>query len=217
MQRALWWARDYAYAAKWQVRAFVDRTDAASFHTGSGTPILVIPGVYETWKFLQPLIVALHERGHQVHVVEPLARNRRPVLDAAKRVHAHLLEHDLTDVVIVGHSKGGLIGKQVMLGPSAARIRSMLAVAAPFGGSRYARVMLVPTLRGLSPRNTTIRDLHKQEAVNHRIVSIFAEFDPHIPEGSALPGATNIELDAGGHFRILADPRVIAEATRLAE
>ena len=49
-----------------------------------------------------------------------------------------------------------------------------------------------------------------------RLRRTLPDLDPHIPEGSALPGATNIELDAGGHFRILADPRVIAEATRLA-
>ena len=45
---------------------------------------------------------------------------------------------------------------------------------------------------------------------NRKIVSIFARFDPHIPEGSALAGARNIEIDTGGHFRILADVRVAA-------
>jgi hypothetical protein len=38
-----------------------------------------------------------------------------------------------------------------------------------------------------------------------RITSIFGQFDPHIPEGSELEGATNIRLDIGGHFRILSD------------
>ena len=45
--------------------------------------------------------------------------------------------------------------------------------------------------------------------MNDRIVSIFGEFDPHIPEGSALPGATNITLPTGGHFRILSDPATL--------
>ncbi|MGX9900072.1 hypothetical protein ACW0JT_09395 [Arthrobacter sp. SA17] len=32
---------------------------------------------------------------------------------------------------------------------------------------------------------------------------MFGPFDPHIPEGSILPGARNIKLDVPGHFRIL--------------
>ncbi len=58
--------------------------------------------------------------------------------------------------------------------------------------------------------------LARQIAVNKRIVSVFGEFDPHIPEGSELPGAKNVRLDTGGHFRILAHPRVLAELAVLA-
>jgi hypothetical protein len=51
---------------------------------------------------------------------------------------------------------------------------------------------------------------------NARIVSIFGLFDPHVPEGSELPGAKNVRLETGGHFRILAHPRVLAEVAVLA-
>ncbi|MDN3495328.1 hypothetical protein QL996_05265 [Planococcus sp. APC 4015] len=206
-----WWARDYLYAAVWQVRAFFDRTDPAVFLTGDRAPIVVIPGVYETWKFLQPLIEAAHRRGHPVHVVPLLRHNQRPVLDGAAFVTEYLDQTGLDGVVIVAHSKGGLIGKQVMVGPAAGRVRSMLAVATPFGGSRYARLMIPSTLRIFSPRDATIVALAKEATVNERIVSIYGAFDPHIPEGSELVGAVNIRLDTGGHFRILAHPRVLAE------
>jgi pimeloyl-ACP methyl ester carboxylesterase len=215
-QRVAWWARDYAYAGLQQVRAFFSRTDAADFRTGDGTVIVVIPGVYESWKFVRPLVEELHAHGHPVHVVEQLRHNRRPVAEMAERVEAHLEEHDLTDVVIVAHSKGGLVGKQVMIGPSGSRIRGMVAVATPFGGSRYAQLMWLPTLRIFAPRNATIVALGLQSAANAAIVSIYAEFDPHIPERSELIGATNIVLDTGGHFRILADPRVLDEVLKLA-
>jgi hypothetical protein len=46
---------------------------------------------------------------------------------------------------------------------------------------------------------------------------MYGRFDPHIPEGSELPGATNIVLGTGGHFRVLAQPRVLEELLRLAE
>src|SRR3546814_13720882 len=86
----------------------------------------------------------------------------------ADRVDAYLQQHDLRDVILVAHSKGGLIGKQVMVGPGGTRVRGMVAVATPFGGSRYARMMLAPSLRSFSPRDRTILSLARQEHVNAR-------------------------------------------------
>ncbi|MCR2799432.1 alpha/beta hydrolase [Microbacterium sp. zg-Y818] len=213
---AAWWVRDYAYASAWQIRALFNRTHPESFLSGERTPVVVLPGIYETWKFLQPLVAAIHERGHPVHVLDALHRNERPVVEAAEQVTAYLTEQNLHDVIIVAHSKGGLIGKQVMIGPSADRVRSMLAVSTPFGGSRYALLMLPPTLRIFSPMDATIVALARQETVNSRIVSVYGRFDPHIPGGSELAGAKNVKLETGGHFRILAHPRVLAEFTLLA-
>ena len=213
-----WWIRDYAYALYWQARAEITRVDPNSFLTGHLTPIVVIPGVYETWRFLLPLISVMHERGHPVHVIAPLKWNNRPVSNAAQLVTDYLVDHDLDGAVLVTHSKGGLVGKYVMtLGTGAARVTSMLAVAAPFGGSSYARFVFVPSLRIFRPTDATIVALSEQRDVNARIVSVYGQFDPHIPGGSSLPGAKNVELDTGGHFRVLAHPRVIAELAALAE
>jgi pimeloyl-ACP methyl ester carboxylesterase len=218
LRLASWWLRDYAYALFWQCRALVGRSAAESYESGTATPIVVLPGVYETWRFMQPLIEALHERGHPVHVIEVLRWNNKPIADAAEQVAAYLEQHALHDIVLVAHSKGGLIGKYAMTrGSSATRIRSMLAVAAPFSGSRYARFMLAPSLRIFSPRNALILALSREHTVNARIVSVYGEFDPHVPGGSELQGAKNVVLDTGGHFRILAHPRVLAELAVLAE
>jgi hypothetical protein len=64
--------------------------------------------------------------------------------------------------------------------------------------------MLLPSLRAFSPRSAVTRQLAREERVNERITSVYGLFDPHIPEGSVLPGARNIQLDTAGHFRILA-------------
>jgi hypothetical protein len=45
--------------------------------------------------------------------------------------------------------------------------------------------------------------LGRDDSVNGRIVSVFGRFDPHIPDGSALDGATNVIVPAQGHFRVL--------------
>ncbi|WP_460525913.1 alpha/beta hydrolase [Conyzicola nivalis] len=166
---------------------------------------------------MQPLITSLHDRGHPVHVVRLLESNSRPVADASELVDAYLDEHDLSDVLLVAHSKGGLIGKYVMVkGAAARRVRGMVAIAAPFSGSRYARYLFLPSLRIFSPKDAVIVSLARELVANERIVSVFGEFDPHIPGGSYLPGAKNVRLDTGGHFRVLAHPRVIAEVMAMA-
>ena len=215
---ARWWASDYAYAANRQVAAAFSTKDPSTMHVGERAPLLVIPGIYESWKFLLPLVAEAHERGHPIYVVRPLKLNLRPVIESAADVSAYLEKNDLSGVIILAHSKGGLIGKQVMIQPDGQRrIDGMVAVATPFGGSAYARVMLAPSLRIFSPTDATIRALALEDAVNSHIVSIYGKFDPHIPSGSELAGAKNVRLDTGGHFRILAHPQILAELDELVE
>lgn len=210
LTRWLWWVRDYVYAGWWQARSVLPGSPPESFADGRERPVVVIPGVYETWRFLQPLVSRLHEAGHPVHVIPTLRHNRRPVEDTARLVSSYLLERDLHDVVIVAHSKGGLIGKAVMLDPTVSeRVSGMVAVSTPFSGSRYALWMLAPSLRAFSPYAPTTLRLARERTVNAHIRSVFGVFDPHIPEGSSLPGADNVRLPIGGHFRILADERTV--------
>ena len=218
VQRAAWWVADYLYAARAQLRALDRRVRADAFTSGHRSPLLVLPGVYEPWRFMLPMIRALHGAGHPVHVVEPLRDNRRPVALGADAVARYLEAADLEGVTIVAHSKGGLVGKHLLaFSPAGRRIRSMAAIATPFGGSTLARYQLSRTLRSFSPRDATLRRLDAEREVNGRIVSIFARFDPHIPEGSELAGARNVRVNTGGHFRILAHPdtlRTVREVAR---
>lgn len=205
-----WWTGDYAYAVGRQFRAVISRISPDAFHSGTGRPVVVIPGVYETWQFMLPLIRALHRAGHPVHVVTVLEWNLLDVPESAKLVARHIEEQDLTGAVIVAHSKGGLIGKYLMLAlDPQARVDRMIAVCSPFSGSRYARYVLAPSLRVFSPRNALTLHMARDEALNRRITSVYGLFDPHIPEGSVLPGARNIQLQAAGHFRILKHPDTV--------
>lgn len=218
LRAAGWWALDYNYVLYWQARGLFNRTSPTSLTSGELAPVLVIPGVYEPWQFLSPTIARLRELGHPVHVVPSLKLNSRPVPEAAALVNLYLAEHDLTGVVIFAHSKGGLIGKAVMVqSESEHRVKGMVAVATPFGGSVYARYMVAPSLRIFSPEDSTIRALAVEAVVNARIVSVYGPFDPHIPAGSELDGAKNVELETGGHFRVLANERILEELTTLAE
>ena len=207
------WALDYVYAVRGLTAAALPGLGPEVYARVEGRArrtIVVVPGVYETWQFLRPLIGRLHDAGHPVHVIADLGRNAGSVVEAATLVAGHLAEHDLRDVTIVAHSKGGLIGKHVMalLDPDA-RVRDMIAIATPFSGSRYATYLPIPSLHAFAPTDPTTRLLAGLTAVNPRITSIYAEFDPHIPGGSGLDGAVNVRLPEVGHFRILATPALL--------
>ena len=203
---------DYLYAGRHQLRAALDRSTPDTLVAGAGhrAPVVILPGILETWRFLRPLAEHIHAAGHPVHVVAALGRNRISVPEAAALVNRHLEEHDLTDVVIVAHSKGGLVAKYLMGMPdSGPRIRTAVTVATPYAGSSLARFIPVPSIRALAPNTPGLLRLALSRAVNAQIVSVWGWFDPHVPGGSRLEGARNIELDVGGHFRILARPELL--------
>lgn len=209
--RARYWALDYLYVVKWQVGAFLRRIDSERYLGGTRQPVLLLPGIWESWTILRPLAELLHKRGHSVHVVSGLGRNSAAVSAGARVVESYILGHDLSNVIIVAHSKGGLIGKFLMMDADVSgRIDRMIAITSPFSGSSLARYTLIPSLRAFAPTDPTIRLLVAEQFVNARITSIFGPFDPHIPDGSELPGATNVRLPVAGHFRILGDPALLA-------
>ncbi|MET4058698.1 triacylglycerol lipase [Arthrobacter sp. UYP6] len=208
------WAADYAYVGYWQVNGFLFRKDPSGYLApAAGTrrpPVILIPGVYENWQFLRPLAEMLSAQGHPVHTVAPLGYNRGRIDRMAGLVQQYLVDQGLSGAVVVAHSKGGLIGKALMLLPEGSRrVERMVAVNTPFSGSVYASFFLVPSIRAFSPRNKLLRRLQQSNDVNARITSVYSRFDPHIPGGSRLPGARNIQLETLGHFRPIGDPRLL--------
>lgn len=179
-------------------------------------PVLLIPGVFESWHYLEALGEHLRARGHAVHQPEELGLTSRPIPETAALVQRYLDRHDLRDVVIVGHSKGGLIGKLLLLEDRDARLARLVAVNAPFPGSPLARYA-ISAWREFSPTRPVIRQLAAATDVHARIVSIYSRFDQYVPGSSRLEGATNIELPLAGHFRVLAHPLVLDEVARWAE
>ena len=211
-RRAVWWVQDYLYVAVWQVAGVLHRGGAERFADPPDRrepSVVLIPGVYEPWQFMRPLAALLYRHGHAVHVVDKLGYNRGTVPAMARLVAEHIAEQRLTDVVIVAHSKGGLIGKYAMMHHDPeGRILAMVTVNTPFAGSPYARWIPLAAVRAFVPTDVTLAALTADLVVNARITSVSGPFDPHIPGGSDLDGATNVHLTTPGHFRILGDPRL---------
>jgi pimeloyl-ACP methyl ester carboxylesterase len=224
IERGWWWAGDYVYAGWRQVAIVVDGwMPPARWRTGDPAlpEVVLLPGIYEHWSFMRPLGDALAAAGHRVRVVHGMGTNRTGIADTARKLERALAKVPLPPAgrVIVAHSKGGLIAKHLLVseadaaasgesakGPGSRGLLGVVAIATPFAGSRMARLIIDPSVRALLPSDETIVMLARAASVNARIVSVFGRYDPHIPDGSVLDGATNIRVPVPGHFRILGAP-----------
>ena len=218
-KKLLGWLLDYGYVTYWMVRAVLGRSSAEQrLHpeTQPRSPVLLIPGVYESWRFMQPVAEHLYRQGHPVHVLDQLGFNTGAIPDMAVIVAEYLERVDLNDVTIIAHSKGGLIAKQALAQPGTfSRVRHVITVNTPFSGSRYAAYFLLRSVRMFAPNGPVIRALNLDTALNIRISSLYSVFDPHIPETSHLAGAENIILRTIGHFRPLAADQTLRLITTI--
>jgi pimeloyl-ACP methyl ester carboxylesterase len=207
-----WWARDYAYAGRRQLGVLGARRSPRHWLRGDDAlpEIVLLPGVYEHWTFMRPLGEQLNRAGYRVRTVHGMGVNRAPIVETSEKLARALgrLPVPPAGRVVVAHSKGGLIGKQMLIrdDADALAILGVVAICTPFGGSSRARWFRDPSIRALLPTDATIVTLGGASTVNGRIVSIFGTYDPHVPDGSMLDGATNVRVPIPGHFRVLGAP-----------
>lgn len=206
---------DWVYGVSWWLRAFSRSGSPDAFREPGPdpdhrTPIVLLPGIWERWPYLVPLARWLNAAGHPVHLIAALGANGSPLPVAERIVADYLTAERLERVILVAHSKGGLVGKLAMLDPSCAeRILGMVALSTPFGGSSLSWPIFGRTpLAVFAPRGAAITELAAQLEVNARIISVQPTHDQVIPEGSRLQGARNVRLEATGHFRPLRDAEV---------
>ncbi len=198
---------DFPNAMRFRARALRDWPCPAGYADGEKMPVVILPGVYETWHYLRPVADALSAAGHPVHVMSVLGINHRPIPASAQLVWKRILELDLTGFAIVAHSKGGIIGKHLLaIEDTDRRIDRVVAIASPFSGTRMARLTIPAAVREFRPDDPTISKLVAVQTVNSRIISIEPSWDPHIPDGATLEGARTVKLPVVGHFRILLHP-----------
>ena len=206
------WFLDYMYVAYWQIYDFFIRADPTQYKNPKKAlvPVILIPGIYENWQFMKPVADSLYKQGHPIHVIDGLGYNTGDVETMAAIVDTYITTNNIDSCIIVAHSKGGLIGKYVLAKFNPHRIvKGMIALNTPFSGSKYAYLLLpLKAARMFIPTSPILSTLSANTIINANIVSIYGLFDPHIPKGSFLAGAKNVQLNTKGHFRIMKNAEV---------
>ena len=204
------WLVDYGYVLRGYASMMAHREPPAHYlgHVvPERAPVILIPGILNTWAFMKRLGDRISFAGHPVYVIPELGYNIHDIPTSAQKLRSLIEKEGLSGVVLVAHSKGGLIGKYLLAHyDTDDRVSGMVAIAAPFSGSALAELVPHRALAELRADSEIVKDLEGHRAVNARIFSIIPEYDNHVwaERGSVLEGAAgNIDVPVSGHHKTL--------------
>jgi triacylglycerol lipase len=224
MKKITYWVVDYWYLLMGKLLMTIHRKPPKRYlnHATKGkNPIVIIQGKSNRWGFMKKLSDAMSKLGHPVYIAKDLGSNRFDIKTSAKIVRHVIEKNNLRNVILLGHSKGGIVGKYILINEdTGGRIDHLIAIAAPFSGSRIVyRFPRNKSLKEFAPKSKILREISSNKKVDSKIISIMPEFDNHIwaDKGSYLDGATNVKLATKGHHKIVFDKRTIKKITELIE
>jgi triacylglycerol esterase/lipase EstA (alpha/beta hydrolase family) len=174
-------------------------------------PLLLLHGFLATPHAVSGLAARLSRAGYCTYLVDLgglFGRfNALPIEDVARAVAARverlLRDHRLQHIDVLGHSKGGLIGRYYIqkLG-GATRVRHLVTLGTPHRGtpwaySGYALRHILPSLSQMAPGSGLLAELADATFPRTvRLTSIYSKRDALCP-----PASCRLEIGLGGHLR----------------
>jgi len=182
----------------------------------AAVPVLLLHGVLCNAGVWQPAKRHLAARDigpiYALSYGPPLASIDMFADQAAEKIDAILAATGSRQVVIVGHSMGGLVARAYLRRHGGARVRRLITVGTPHQGSMLAYIFPGVALSQLRPRNAWLAELGASEAnAKTPIVSLWSWHDSMVaPQtSSVLARAENVALTGIGHNALLSDPEVL--------
>ncbi len=186
----------------------------------AGTPVVLIHGIVDNRAAFAVLRRSLRRRGFgRITTV-----NYSPLTSDVRRAGEQLRRHvervcDQTgydQVVVVGHSLGGLIGRYyVQLLGGDERVQTLVTLGSPHAGTQTARLLPLNVTRQLRPDSDVITELAAPSRCRTRFVAVYSDRDEIvIPNRSARLehpdlDVTRIAVHGVGHLALLVDREVV--------
>ncbi|MEU3468374.1 alpha/beta fold hydrolase [Streptomyces sp. NPDC006687] len=191
-------------------------------------PVLLLHGFTDNRSVFVLLRRALGAGGRrrvETYNYSPLTLDLRVTAQHLARRVEELCERSGQDRVdLVGHSLGGLVGRYYVqrLGGDA-RVRTLVTLGTPHGGTRVAPFMDAhPLVRQMRPDSPVMAELRAPApGCRTRCVAFWSRFDALMaPTGTARIehpdlDATNVEVTGIGHLALPVHPAVIAAVRRV--
>jgi len=151
--------------------------------------------------------------GYKVFFVPGLGYNIKDFPTSARIVRDLIIERDLKKIVLIGHSKGGLIGKYYLQYFNAdGRVLNLIAISTPFAGVPFARYLIYKRFSEFSPNSVVIKNLTSYTKENSKIYSLIPAKDIIIKniDSMRVEGGKNIYLKTEGHLGSVNSPEAIS-------
>lgn len=195
---------EYLLIIKLKLRSYRIKQPPEQWTYGQKGDVLLIHGWNETWSYLLEVGNFINWLGYRVHICDNIDRNRGHIYVNAQKVNDLIIEKGLDNLILVSHSKGGLVAKALIdKMPAGEKVVRSISIASPYNGS-YWGYLRVGRLGDLVPGSEFILSFNEIKD-NRKIVSIRSKVDNHvIPfDSPILPNATNIQLPIIGHTSVL--------------
>jgi triacylglycerol lipase len=182
-------------------------------------PVMLVHGFGGTTYGWDALAEELRARGVTVEAISyaPFGRSVEQLAERLAEAVARLLAETGADKVhLVGHSLGGIIIAQALAdGFLEGQVDTVVTVAAPFGGSPWARLMpIAASVRQLRDGSPLLRRIAVAPLpTGVRWVVVTAALDIVVPGRRSLPrqaAVHSITVEGVGHVGLLVDPRVVS-------
>ena len=196
-------------------RYFFRHEPPNDWNTGNNGDVILIHGAHAQWVSLEKIASTVHEQGYRIHIVKKLGTNTKPVVAATDDVADYIKVNDLKDVIVIGHSKGGIVAINLLKDPTVAkRIKKVINIAGPLKGSLLAWVF--PSTRELLPSSDLIKH-YSQGIDTKKIINLYPRIDNDIIPNKSLLGenCVNKQIDVFGHIRIVEARQTIDEIRSL--
>lgn len=208
------WLIDYTYLLRGGLQMVVHQNPPKhylDFVKSNKAAVILIPGIFSKWSFMKHLGDKISLKGHPVYVIPELGYNTSDIPSSAEKLKGIIDRNKITNVVLVAHSKGGLVGKYFLSHFNlSGNVLGMIAIASPFSGSAMAKLIPHRALGELTGSSKVIENLEKHTEVNSKILSVIPEYDNHVwaERGSFLPGASNVYVPVKGHHKVIFNENV---------
>ena len=187
----------------------------------AAAPVLLLHGVLcnaGVWHAMKKYLAA---RGigpiYALSYGPPLASIDLFADQTAEKIDAILAATGARQVVLVGHSMGGVVARAYLRRYGGAKVRRLITIGTPHHGSVHAYMFPGVALSQLRPRNPWLSELGTADAdAMPPIVSLWSWHDSMVaPQtSSVLDRAENIALMGIAHNALLSDPQVQARVAK---
>ncbi len=193
------------------VLAFLTPHPPQSWSVGDKGDVILLQGHNAEWVSLKKIGKAIHKKGYRIHFVEKIGSDMKSVPEATKDVEEYIHKNKLENIIVIGHSKGGIIAISLLKNKEIApRITRIINIAGPIKGMLASS--LIPSVSDLVPTSEVIS--HLEDGINKKkIVNLYPRVDDFVLPNSSLTddGMINKQIPVIGHVRIVEDKRTIRE------